>query len=79
MSILYKYQKVRIVCNGKIKGCEHCSDVDFSEGYCKMCGRPLWKKVNEQCNFVLGYYDNTIRKQGKIDVICRNCRTVLTI
>jgi hypothetical protein len=79
MSTIYRYKKVRMVCLGLIKGCEHCSDIEFSEGYCKSCGRPLWKKINEQCNFVLGYYDNTIRKQGKIDLICRNCRTITTL
>jgi hypothetical protein len=77
--VQYKYQKVRLVCKGIIKGCDQCSDVDFSEGYCKFCGRPLWKKINEQCSFVLGYMDSTIRKQGKLDIICRNCKTILTI
>jgi|LAHU01.1.fsa_nt_gb predicted amidophosphoribosyltransferase len=76
---VYKYQKVRLVCNGKIKCCNYCSDIEFSEGYCKECGRPLWKRANEQCGFILGYMDSTIKKQGKLDIICRNCKTVLTI
>ena len=64
MSIAYKYKRVRMVCLGLIKGCSYCSTIDFSEGYCKECGRPLWKKVGEQCNFVIGYVDNTFKKQG---------------
>jgi hypothetical protein len=76
---VYKYKKVRLVCLGLIKGCEYCDSIEFSEGYCKNCGRPLWKKIGEQCNFVLGYYDGTIRKQGKFDIICRNCRTITTV
>lgn len=76
---VYRYKKVRVVCEGLIKSCEHCSDIKFSEGYCKECGRPLWKEVGEQCNFVIGYIDGTFRKQGKVDLICRNCRTVTTL
>lgn len=73
-----KYKKVRIVCHGKIKKCEFCRDL-FTEGYCKLCGSPLWKSVNEDCNKILGYYDGDLKKQGNIDFICRDCHTVTTI
>jgi len=77
---MYKYSKVRIVCKGIIKSCDHCKDI-HSEGYCKMCGRKLWKKENEPCNSIVGYVDGEKFKQGRmgIDFKCRDCNSVTTI
>lgn len=75
----FKYRMIRLVCTGKIKNCDNCKDIEFSEGYCKLCGRPLWKKVDETCNFILGYVDSEFKKQGKVNIICRNCKTITTI
>lgn len=79
MNQQYNYKRVRVVCDGIIKGCDECSTIEFSDGYCKLCGRPLWKQINEVCGFTLGYLDYLIKKQGKIDFICRNCNTIKTI
>ena len=76
----YKYRNVRIVCQGTIKGCDECKDiVPPAEGYCKLCNRPLWKKIGESCNSILGYYDGDYRKSGKVHVKCILCRTIHTI
>lgn len=72
------FKMLRIVCFGKIKCCDRCSDIDFSEGYCPQCGRPLWRKPEETCNSIVGYVENGIKKQGKVNFICRNCSTVTT-
>lgn len=78
----YNYQMVRIVCGGKIKSCDFCKDVNenkiIEEGYCKMCGRPLYKKPGESCGFVIGYVDRNYRQQDKVHFICRFCNTITT-
>jgi hypothetical protein len=75
----FRYRKNRVVCNGTIKGCEHCKDISPpAEGYCPMCGRPLWKRIGEACNFILGYVECPGPTQGKIDFRCYQCNTIIT-
>lgn len=75
----YKYSMVRIVCNGTIHGCDHCkNNKEISEGYCHLCGRPLWKKVGEKCNVILGYHDRSVNTQGKVSVKCKWCNSIQT-
>lgn len=72
------YRMIRVVCKGKIKSCERCSELEFNEGYCPQCGRPLWKKTEEPCVCILGYVEKEIKTRGKINFVCRNCSTVTT-
>lgn len=78
----YKYRNVRVVCKGIIKGCDNCKGIEFSEGYCKLCRRPLWRKIGETCNSIVAYYNGSL-KQGKreseiigVDVICKECNSI---
>jgi|APLow6443716910_1056828.scaffolds.fasta_scaffold00197_11 hypothetical protein len=76
----FKYKMVRVVCKGKIKCCDRCSEIVFNEGYCPQCGRPLWKKPEEVCNTIVGYVEGDIeKKQGKVNFRCRFCNTITTI
>ena len=77
----FNYKLVRIVCQGQIKSCPFCSDNSetIKEGYCKMCGRPLWKKPGEKCGFILAYVDRNYHQKDKINIVCRNCKTITTI
>lgn len=83
----YKYRLIRVVCEGKIKSCKFCKDLDYGsdghkimhEGFCSKCGRPLDKKPGDTCNFIVGYYDRNYRQIDKIHFKCRNCQTLTTI
>jgi hypothetical protein len=77
----FKYAMVRIVCEGVIKTCKFCEgdSETIKEGYCAMCGRPLWKKPGERCGFILGYADKNYRQQDKVHIKCKFCNTVTTI
>lgn len=83
----YRYRMLRIVCAGKIKPCEFCKDMAYEkdgkkivhEGFCSKCGRPLDKKPGEECNSVVGYVDRGYRQQDKVNFICRNCNTIITV
>jgi hypothetical protein len=70
----FKYKTVRVVCKGKIKVCDNCKDIPISEGYCKLCRRPLWKKEGETCNSIIAYYKGDL-KQGK-EIVCKECKTL---
>jgi len=81
----YKYRNVRVVCKGSHRGCEHCKEIPISEGYCKLCRRPLWKNIGDSCNTIIAYYDGEL-KQGKkenekvgVDIICKECNSITTI
>lgn len=73
-----KYLRVRIMCEGIIKGCEHCSELPFSEGYCSLCRRPLDSKIGDKCNSIIGYAEE-LKKRGKVHIICKLCNTITTI
>lgn len=79
----YKYKTVRLVCRGEIKCCEFCKETDFNEGFCTVCGRPLWKKSGDTCSNIIGYLekpsDGIFKKQGKIHIKCTLCKTMSTI
>ena len=76
----YNYSMVRIVCKGKIKVCDFCKDKkEIQEGYCKMCGRPLWKKSGEDCNFIIGYKDKNYHQQNKVHIKCKYCNSITSI
>ena len=83
----YKFSMVKIVCEGINKGCDHCREIPFTEGYCPQCSRPLWKQIGEKCNFVLGYYEpkdltaprKPRVKQGKIHLKCKFCNHIITM
>lgn len=76
---MYKYKNVRVVCSGKVKGCPECKDIEFSEGYCKYCRRPLWKKIGDNCREIIGYHDGDFQKRGKVHIKCFYCNTIITI
>lgn len=79
----YKYKMVRLVCKGEIKGCPSCEKTEFGEGYCSLCGRPLWRKTGEICDTIIGYLekpsDGIFKKQGKLHLKCTICKTMTTI
>jgi len=79
----YSYSMVRIVCQGKIKDCDHCKEPEgketVREGYCKLCGRPLWKQSGDACGFIIGYHDRNYNQQNKVHIKCKFCNTVTTI
>lgn len=79
----YNYSMLRIVCQGKIKVCDHCRVKDgeevVKEGYCKMCGRPLWKAEGDPCNFIIGYRERNYHQVDKIHIKCKFCNTMTTI
>jgi hypothetical protein len=78
---------VRVVCQGKIKSCKFCNDLDYGsekkevkhEGFCNMCGRPLYKKPGENCNFIVGYVDRGYKQQNKVHFKCKMCPTITTV
>ena len=74
-----RYLRIRIVCEGIIKGCEQCSELPFSEGYCSLCRRPLDSKIGDKCNTILGYRNGKNKKRGDTDIICKLCNTITTI
>jgi len=81
-----QYRNVRVVCRSKYDGCKFCKDIkEVSEGFCKMCKRPLWLSIDDPCNSIIGYYDGNYKevfKQGNVtftvDFICRNCNHITT-
>ena len=83
----YRYRMIRVVCEGKIKPCEFCKDLDYGteekrimhEGFCKKCARPLDKKPGEDCKFIVGYRDRGYKQVDKIHFKCRNCSTITTV
>ena len=78
----YKYRLVRVVCEGKIKCCKFCDGLDYEkkhEGFCKKCGRPLDKKPGEDCNFIVGYVDRTLKLQKHVNFKCNRCSTITTV
>ena len=73
---------IRVVCSGLIKGCPECKDSYFQEGYCKNCKRPLWMKIGDKCNSIIGYYDGQLKKRGKCEQIhfrCTVCNSMTTV
>lgn len=79
----YNYSMVRVNCNGKIKSCEFCKEDENNkmnkEGYCVKCGRPLWKKEGESCNFIIGYLDRNFHQKQKVHFRCRYCNSITTV
>jgi hypothetical protein len=78
----YNYRMVRVVCEGTIKSCKFCNDLDYEkmhEGYCRKCGRPLDKKPGEKCNFIVGYTDREYHQQDKVHFKCKMCSTLTTV
>lgn len=83
--MVYKYKLIRVVCEGKIKGCDHCKDLPVpSEGYCKLCRRPLWRNIGDPCKTIIAYVNSDL-KQGNskrkigVDVICKECNSITSI
>lgn len=74
----YNYKVKRVVCQGIVKGCDACKD-KHEEGYCTLCGRPLWKKVGEPCGNILGYMDRNYKQENKVHWVCRWCSTCTTL
>jgi hypothetical protein len=82
----YKFSMIKVTCIGTIKGCDKCKDTDFDEGYCSFCSRPLWKKIGDPCNFILGYYEpDSVERtkapklnRGKYHQKCKFCNTMTT-
>jgi hypothetical protein len=78
----FNYSMIRVICQGTIKSCNFCEQEALSEnsheGYCAKCGRPLWKKPGEKCNFIVGYLDHNYRQQNKVHFKCKFCNTVTT-
>jgi hypothetical protein len=81
MSKHYNYKNVRMVCKGKIKSCDSCHENNefLKDGFCVKCGRPLWKKPGEPCEFILGYHDRNFERLGQIVLKCKYCNTLTTI
>jgi hypothetical protein len=79
----YRYRMVRVVCQGKIKTCKFCEGLDYEkhsyEGYCTQCGRPLYKKPGDECNFIVGYVDRLYKQQNKVHFKCKFCQTITTV
>ena len=83
----WRFSYVKIVCGGTVKGCDHCNEIPFNEGYCPQCNRPLWKSIGDSCNFILGYYEpkditaprQPKIKQGKMHLKCKFCNHIHTI
>jgi len=81
------FRNVRVVCRNTVKACDFCKDEMFSEGFCKMCKRPLWENPGCTCNTIIGYYDGNYKevleqKQGNdimsVHFICRACNSITT-
>jgi hypothetical protein len=73
---------VRVVCEGKIKCCKFCNDLDYDkkhEGFCVQCGRPLDKKPGVDCKFIIGYVDRAYKQQQKVHFKCQRCSTITTL
>jgi len=83
----YRYRMIRVVCEGTIKSCAFCNELDYGteekiimhEGFCTKCGRPLDKKPGDKCNFIVGYRDRGYKQQNKVHFKCRNCQTITTV
>jgi len=79
----YKYKMVRLICKGIIKNCSNCENQEIDEGYCSLCGRPLWRKSGEVCDTIIGYLekpsDGIFKKQGKVHLKCTICNSMMTI
>ena len=76
----FNYAMCKIICNGTIKSCEFCKNIDnIQEGFCEKCGRPLWKKTGEHCGFILGYYDRNYHQNNKVHIKCKFCNTLTSI
>lgn len=82
MADQYRYRMVRVVCQGKIKSCKFCEDLDYEkkhEGFCRKCGRPIDKKPGDDCNFIIGYVDRLFKQQNKVHFKCKMCSTITTV
>lgn len=79
----YRYRMVRVVCQGTIKTCKFCENLDYEnrayEGYCSKCGRPLDKKPGVKCGYIIGYYDRSYKQQQKVHFKCKMCSTITTV
>lgn len=80
---MYKYRYTKVVCSGEIKGCDECSGLDLSKGFCSLCGRDLSSSIGEKCGSIIGYLERTkeseFKKTGKIHIKCTCCNTMNTI
>ncbi|GAG19524.1 unnamed protein product [marine sediment metagenome] len=67
---------IRVQCKGETLGCERCRNLFKDRGFCKECGRALWKSVGEKCDIAYAYVERNYTWQGKIRIKCRFCKFI---